>query len=97
MTQDEIRSVVQQVIQDERDHNADHIDETVVRTISAILTSFGIEADERKEIKADFVHLRKWRKSVETVERVGWTSAITVIVTGLLGVLWLGLKATMGK
>jgi hypothetical protein len=97
MTEDWIRQVVLRVLQEERAHNAEHIDETVLKTVSAILTSFGIEEDERKELKADFAHLRKWRKSVETVERVGWTAAVTVIVTGILGALWLGVKALLAK
>ena len=97
MNEDQIRSVVLRVLNEERLHSTSHMDETVLKTVSAILTSFGIEEDERREIKADFQHLRKWRKSVETIERVGWTAAITVIVTGILGALWLGVKALLAK
>jgi uncharacterized membrane protein len=97
MTEDDIRRVVLQVMEAERERSAEHIDQTVIQTISAILTSFGIEEDERKELRRDFAHLRKWRKSVETVERVGWTAAVTVIVTGILGALWLGVKTLLAK
>jgi hypothetical protein len=97
MTEDDIRRVVIQTMDAERARSSDHIDQTVIQTISAILTSFGIEEDERKELKADFAHLRKWRKSVETVERVGWTAAVTVIITGILGALWLGVKVLLAK
>jgi DNA-binding MarR family transcriptional regulator len=97
MTEDDIRRVVLQVMEAERAKAAEHIDQSVMQTISAILTSFGIEEDERKELRADFAHLRKWRRSVETVERVGWTTAVTVIVTGILGALWLGVKTLLGK
>jgi hypothetical protein len=97
MTEDDIRRVVIQTMDAERSRSTEHIDQTVIQTISAILTSFGIEEDERKELKADFAHLRKWRKSVETVERVGWTAAVTVIITGILGALWLGVKVLLAK
>lgn len=97
LSADQIRSIVQQVLQEERELNAERIDESVLKTVSAILTSFGIEQDERREIQADFAHLRRWRKSVETVGRVGIGAAVTVIVTGLLGALWVGLKVAIGK
>ena len=94
---DEIREIVQQVLMEERQHHAENMDTTVLRTVSAILTSFGINEDEKKELRQDFIHLRKWRKSVERVEQVGWTTAITVIVTGILGALWIGAKSLLGK
>jgi hypothetical protein len=97
MTEGEIRNIVKQVLTQERLHHAENQDAVVLKTISAILTSFGIEEEDRKEIRADFIHLRKWRKSVERVETVGWTTAITVIVTGVLGALWLGFKGMVGK
>jgi hypothetical protein len=81
----------------ERKRDTDNIDGTVLKTVSAILTSFGIEEDERKEIRADFLYVRKLRKSTETISRVGWTAAITVIVTGFLGVLLLGIKTMLAK
>jgi hypothetical protein len=97
MNEGQIRDVVLQVLREERHHYNDHLDETVLKTVSAILTSFGIEDDERKEIKADFQHLRRWRTSVESVQRVGVATIVTVLVTGVLGALWLGAKALIGK
>lgn len=93
----DIRDIVREVLREERQHQTANMDTTVLRTVSAILTSFGINDDEKNEIRLDFAHLRKWRKSVEMVERVGWTTAITVIVTGVLGALWLGVKSMIGK
>jgi hypothetical protein len=40
-------------------------DEVVLRTIQTILTSFGIEEEDRAGLRADFQHLRRWRRSVE--------------------------------
>jgi hypothetical protein len=69
----------------------------VLRTIATILTSFGIEEEDRIEIRADFQHLRKWRKSVEQAQGITFKVMITAIVTGVIGALWLGLKAVVGK
>jgi hypothetical protein len=55
------------------------------KAVAAVLTSFGIDDDDRKELRADFVHLRKWRKSVEQAESYAFKTVITVVVTGLVG------------
>jgi hypothetical protein len=98
MMQDhEVRQVVNDVLSEQqRLHSAD-VDTVVLKAIATILTSFGIEEEDRKELRADFQHLRKWRRGVEQVERVGWGSVITIIVTGTLGALWVGFKTLVGK
>jgi phage terminase large subunit len=49
------------------------------------------------EIRADFQHLRRWRKSVEQAQSYTFKAAITIIVTGLVGAIWLGIKGALGK
>lgn len=97
MTDDEIRRIVRSVLDEERNRRIEENDVIVLKTVSAILTSFGMNEDDRKEIREDFAHLRRWRKSVQCVESVGWTAAITFIATGLLAALWLGIKTSIGK
>jgi len=73
------------------------IDAVVVRAIATILTSFGIEEEDRRELRADFQHLRRWRKSVEQAQSYTFKAVITVIVTGFVGAVWLGIKIMLGK
>lgn len=47
MTQEEVAQVVHQVLQAERQQTQDNLDENVLKTIAAILTSFGINEDEQ--------------------------------------------------
>ena len=49
------------------------------------------------ELRADFQHLRRWRKSVEQAQSYTFKAVITVIVTGVLGAVWLGVKVMLGK
>jgi hypothetical protein len=93
MTHDEVKAVIHDVLAEQRE---DH-DQVVLKTISAILTSFGIDDDDRKEIRADFIHLRKWRKSVEQAQSYTFKAVITVIATGFVGAVWMGIKAALGK
>ena len=84
------------LIEQERVRRSD-IDAVVVKTIATILTSFGIEEGDRKELRADFQHLRRWRRSVEQAQSCTFKAVITVIATGLIGAIWLGIKATLGR
>lgn len=97
MTPDEIKEVVQEVLAEQKLLQPSDIDDVVLKTIATILTSFGIEEEDRKEIRSDFVHLRKWRKSVEQAQSYTFKTIITVIAGGVLGALWLGIKSMLGK
>jgi len=93
----EVRQVVAEVLSEQhRLHNND-ADEVVLRTIATILTSFGIEEEDRVELRADFSHLRKWRKSVEQAQSLTFKVVATAIVTGFVGAFWLGVKTMLGK
>jgi len=93
----EIEAVVRQVLATEREETEKHIDEQTIKTMSVILTSFGIDDDERLEIKADFQHLRRSRQAYELVQRTGLKAAITVVITATLGALWLGVTSMLHK
>lgn len=97
MTPDEIKSVVHEVLSEQRVLNKADLDDIALKTIATILVSFGIEEDDRKEVKADFAHLRRWRKSVEQAQTFTFKAIVTVIISGVLGAFWLGFKTTLGK
>jgi hypothetical protein len=56
-----------------------------------------LELIHRIELRADFQHLRRWRKSVEQAQSYTFKAVITVIVTGFVGAVWLGIKVMLGK
>lgn len=97
MQEHEIRRVVVEVLAEQERLHAHGADDDVLKTIATILTSFGIDEQDRIELRADFQHLRRWRKSVEQAQSYTFRAAITVIVTGLLGAVWLGVKIMLGK
>ncbi len=97
MRREDIRAVVAETLaEQQRLHHGD-IDAVVLKAMAAILTSFGIEEDDRRELRADFQHLRRWRKSVEQAQSYTFKAAITIIVTGVVGAVWLGIKVVIGK
>lgn len=67
--------------------------ETIVQT----LTSCGVDLSEPIELQADFRFVRDWRRSTESIRGKAILAAVGLLVVGLLGVLWLGFKALLGR
>lgn len=96
MTPNEVEGVVRQVLAAEREQ-ATKPDELVLKTVAAILTSFGIDDDDRQEIRLDFEHIRRSRKAYELVSKTTIKTAIGVIITGMFAALWLGIQSLLHK
>jgi hypothetical protein len=97
ISEETIRAVVAETLcEQQRIHHSD-IDVVVDRAVTAVLASFGIEEDDKRELRADFQHLRRWRKSVEQAQGFTFKAVISIIVAGFLGAVWLGIKAMLGK
>jgi hypothetical protein len=67
----------------------------VSETVAETLQGVGLAGDV-KEMQADMAHLRRWRKSVEKTATISFLTAATIILTGLLGAMWLGLRQMFG-
>lgn len=97
MHADDVKSIVAEVLAEQKRLHNNEIDEVVLKTIATILTSFGIEEEDRVELRADFTHLRKWRKSFDQATSLTFKVVVTTLVTGFLAAVWLGVKAMLGK
>ena len=97
MNEADIRVIVVETLAEQQRLQYSSIDAAVQRAVASILTSFGIEEEDRKEVRADLQHLRRWRKSVEQAQSYTFKAVITVLVTGVIGAAWLGLKVMLGK
>jgi hypothetical protein len=94
---EDIRAIVLQTLAEQQDLQRGDVDAIVLRAVATTLTSFGIEEDDRRELRADLQHIRRRRKSVEQAQSYTFKAVITIIVTGLVGAAWLGVKAMLGK
>lgn len=57
----------------------------------------GYDIADREQVRAlkrDLAHLRRWRDATDTVSKQGLTAAVTVLVTCVLGAIWLGIQAS---
>lgn len=97
MREEEIRVIVAETLAEQQRLERESVDAIVMKAVASVLSSFGIEEDDRRELRADFQHLRRWRRSVEQAQSYTFKAVITVIVTGLLGAAWLGVKLMLGR
>jgi 2-hydroxychromene-2-carboxylate isomerase len=67
------------------------------KTLMTMLNSLGIEQDDHRDLRADLDYLRRWRKNIEEAQSYAFKASITVIVTGFIGAIWLGINAAFGK
>lgn len=97
MPDDEIKAILGQTLAEHHRLQQENIDAIVVKAVASVLASFGIEDDDKRELRADLQHLRRWRRSVEQAQSYTFKAVITVIATGLMGAVWLGVKVVLGK
>ncbi|MGX4770377.1 hypothetical protein ACWAUC_11325 [Bradyrhizobium guangdongense] len=97
MPDDEIRVIVAKMLAEQQRLQHDSVDAIVLKTVGSVLASFGIEDDDRKEVRADFQHLRRWRTTLAQAQSYTLKIVITIIATGLMGAVWLGVKVLLGK
>jgi hypothetical protein len=95
LSKEDVQAIVRATIAEQ--NSQPPTDQVIMKAIATILTSFGIEEEDRNELRADFVHLRKWRKSVEQAEGLTMKAVVGIIVSGVLGAMWLGFKTLLGK
>jgi hypothetical protein len=91
---EDIRAIVAETLAERQRQHREDIDAIVLKAIATTLASFGIEEEDRKELRADLQHLRRWRRSVEQAQGYTFKAVITVIVPGSV---WLGVKVMLGK
>lgn len=100
MTREEIEAVAivaARAVVEEQNRQRGDADEVSLKTISTILTSFGIDEEDRKELRADLSFLRSLRTSSDQIQRVGIGTIVTILLGGVISVIWLGIKALLER
>lgn len=65
---------------------------TAEEAVRKTLLVMGVDISDPKaiqEMQYDMAHVRRWRKSVETVQRQSLVAAIGIIVSGVAGAIWM--------
>jgi len=76
-------------------YNHERQRELIKKTVHETLLSLGLEMNDPIELQKDFQHLREWREASNTLKSHGIMVVIGILLTGLLGAIWIGIKNTL--
>lgn len=65
------------------------IKKIVAETVNETLLKLGIDASDPIELQADMQHVRAWRLSVNTVKKQSLMTAVGIVTTGILGLIYM--------
>ena len=85
----QIAAVVSETLKQDREGLSERIAVSVKATFDILGVNIEDET-ERRALKSGVQRLLRWDKSVGQIEKAGRVAAVTVVVTGFLGALWLG-------
>jgi hypothetical protein len=89
MDKDGFKAVVAAVLEEQRryilDEQRNQSRVSAEEAVQNVLLSFGIRKDDHRELRADFEHLRPWRRSVEQAGNYTVRAVITAVVGGVTG------------
>lgn len=69
--------------------------ESAKKAVRELLLAMGVDASDPKaliEMQKDFAHNRRWRESVETVRTKGLIVATGIVVSGIIGAIWMAMR-----
>jgi hypothetical protein len=66
-----------------------------LETLDEWAEHYGMDVENPRSQQADFAHLRKWRLIVEKTGLKAGLTAMTLLITGAVATLWLGIQVAM--
>lgn len=97
----DIRSIVAAVLAEQQEQSRelyrDQSKAAAEQAAATVLRAFGLDDDDHRELRADFQHLRRWRKSVEQAQSLTFKAVVATIASGLIAAVWVGVKTAVGK
>lgn len=77
--------------------NLDELKVVVSESVRQTLIQIGISTADPIEMQKDMQHLRSWRTSMEQVQRKSMLTLITVAISGIFAMLWVGFTTMISK
>lgn len=69
------------------------LEEIIETAITRALDRVGVDVENPRESRRDFEFVRDWRRSTESVKGKALLVAIGIVVSGMIGAMWLGIKS----
>lgn len=72
------------------------LQEIVAESVQETFTQLGLDHENPLEMQRDFQYLREWRTASEKIKTQGIYTIVAIIITGLFGAVWVGIKHILG-
>ncbi len=95
MEDHELHDLIHRTSHETAEAIGDKIREKVDEGVSDALTRVGIDMDNPIEVQKDMSFMRDWRKTAKDVKRKGMLTAAGILVTGILGAVWIGIRSVL--
>lgn len=85
MTQDEAREIAR---------------EAARQAVADTFLHLGYDVSDKEQVrglKADLLHLRRWRVATDSVGKAGLITVAGILITGFAGLLWAGIQVMFDK
>lgn len=72
---------------------SDELKEHTRHTVHETLSALGIDVSNPAEVQRDFMFIRDWRKTTESLKSSGILTVFGIIVAGIVAAFWIGFKS----
>jgi hypothetical protein len=96
MERDEIKRIVDEVFDEKRVMRADDVTDVVREAVHETLLTLGVDAAQPLDVQQDMHFVRELRAASEKIQSRGLLVLVGILVTGLAGAVWIGIKSSLG-
>ncbi len=94
MTDEELREMIRQELEAVQGPTAVHVQDVVRTAVTETLITLGMDASDPMSLQQDMHFVREMRQTSEKLRSKGLLVMVGLLVTALLGAVWLGIKAS---
>lgn len=87
MDERQLRGLIKAVLEEEHKIASSNAEKIARAAVEQALLQFGINADDKAEVKKDFSHLRRWRRGVDQARTMTFKATIATLVSGFFGLM----------
>lgn len=92
LNEDQLRTLVKVAVTEALHAQREQLENIVAESVKQTLTALGIDSSNPLEMQKDMQHLRDWRQSVNQIRNKSMMTVIGIVVTGLVGAVWVGIQ-----
>lgn len=96
MTDEELREMIRQELEAAAGPTAIHVQDVVRTAVQETLITLGMDASDPMSLQQDMHFVREMRQTSEKLRSKGLLVMVGLLVSALLGAVWLGIKSSLG-